>query len=127
MSGNYLYDTDVIIQYLKGDIGAKKLIESDTGRQCISVITIAEIYSKVRGKNELEAIKSITEYFTIQDINAKIAEMAGLYQKKHGKKYALKLRNAMMAATAEYNSLELKTLDVEGYPMIKQIEIAYKK
>jgi predicted nucleic acid-binding protein len=61
--GKYLYDTDVIIDYLKGEPKARDLLEEETGMQCISVVTVAELYAGARDTRECDIIKGLTEYF----------------------------------------------------------------
>ncbi|MCL5886782.1 MAG: PIN domain-containing protein, partial [Actinobacteria bacterium] len=47
-----LLDTDVIIEYLRGRDEAVRYIESLEGELYVSAITVAELYSGVRGSDE---------------------------------------------------------------------------
>lgn len=125
--GKYLYDTDVIIDYLKGEPKARDLLEEETGMQCISVVTVAELYAGARDARECEVIKGLTEYFEVITINQEIAKEGGLYKQKYHKSHSVALPDGLIGATAICLGLELKTLNIKHYPMIKNIKAAYSK
>lgn len=129
MSGTakHLYDTDVIIDYMKGNEQARDLLESTECKQCISVITVAELYAGVRNLREKGAIKDLSEYFEVMDINREIATRAGLWKKDYFKSHNVVLPDALIAGTAEHYGLELKTLNVKHYPMLTALVPAYIK
>jgi predicted nucleic acid-binding protein len=129
MSGTakHLYDTDVIIDYMRGNEQAKELLESQDGKQCISVITVTELYAGVRNLRERGAVKGLSEYFEVMDINRDIATKAGLWKKEYHKSHNVLVPDALIAATADYYGLDLKTLNVKHYPMLEGLEAAYKK
>lgn len=126
-TGKHLYDTDVIIDYMRGNSQAKDLLESQEGKQCLSVITIAELYAGVRNIREKGAVKGLSEYFEVMDINRDISERAGLWKKEYHKSHGVLLPDALIAATAAHYGLELKTLNVKHYPMIVELKAAYLK
>jgi predicted nucleic acid-binding protein len=125
--GKYLYDTDVIIDYLKGESEARALLEEETGMQCISVVTVAELYAGARDMKECEVIKGLAEYFEVIDINQEIAKEGGLYKQKYHKSHNVALPDGLIGATAICLGLELKTLNIKHYPMIKYLKAAYRK
>ena len=126
-TGKYLYDTDVIIDYMKGEEKVKDLLENFDGKQCLSVITVAELYAGVRNMRDKGAIKGLSEYFEVMDINRDIATKAGLWKKEYYKSHNVALPDALIAATANYYGLTLKTLNVKHYPMIEDLTPAYVK
>ena len=125
--GKYLYDTDVIIDYLKGESEARDLLEEEAGMQCISVVTVAELYAGARDMKECEVIKGLAEYFEVIDLNQEIAKEGGLYKKKYYKSHNMALPDGLIGATAICLGLELKTLNIKHYPMIKNLKAAYSK
>ena len=125
--GKYLYDTDVIIDYMRGEEKAKSLLEGIEGKQCLSVITVVELYAGVRNMRDKGAIKGLSEYFVVMDINRDIATKAGLWKKDYHKSHNVLLPDALIAATAGYYGLELKTLNIKHYPMIEGLSSAYLK
>ena len=126
-AGKYLYDTDVIIDYMRGEEKAKNLLEGTEGKQCLSVITVAELYAGVRNMRDKGAIKGLSEYFEVMDINRDIATKAGLWKKDYHKSHNVLLPDALIAATASYYGLEIKTLNTKHYPMIEELKPAYIK
>lgn len=126
-TGKRLYDTDVIVDYLKGNKQASDLLEGVESKQCLSVITVAELYAGVRNIREKSVIKGLSEYFEVMDINREIAEKAALWKKEYHKSHNVMLPDALIAATAEYYGLELKTLNIKHYPMIEGLKSAYIK
>jgi predicted nucleic acid-binding protein len=126
-AGKYLYDTDVIIDYMKGEEKAKHLLEGAEGKQCLSVITVSELYAGVRNMRDKGAVQGLSEYFEVIDINRDIATRAGLWKKDYHKSHNVLLPDALIAATAYQHGLELKTLNVKHYPMIEGLKPAYTK
>ena len=126
-AGKHLYDTDVIIDYMRGEEKAKNMLEETEGKQCISVITVAELYAGVRNMRDKGAVKGLSEYFEVMDINRDIATKAGLWKKDYHKSHNVLLPDALIAATACYYGLELKTLNIKHYPMIEGLSSAYLK
>ena len=47
---NYLIDTDVIIDYLRGNPKAKTFFEKIPGNLYLSSITVAELYADIKGE-----------------------------------------------------------------------------
>ncbi len=125
--GKFLYDTDIIIDYLRGNNKAKELLAEDQGKQCISVITVAELYVGVRSDKEQEVIEKLTEYFEVVEINKEIAKVGGMFKRQYAKSHNVLLPDSLIAASAIYYFLELKTLNVKHYPMIENIKPAYLK
>jgi len=58
---------------------------------------------------------------------AGICKAGGLCKRKYGRSHGIGLADAILAATAEAENAELKTLVVKHYPMIKGLTPAYKK
>ena len=125
--GKFLYDSDVLIDFLRGEEKAKSVLFSSANKQCISVITVSELYAGIRSDKEEVVIKGLVDYFQVLEINKEIGRLAGLYKKQYYKSHQVVLPDALIAATAEYFCLELKTLSIKHYPMIKAIKPAYLK
>jgi predicted nucleic acid-binding protein len=60
-------------------------------------------------------------------LTVEIAIAGGLYERDFGKSHGVGLADAILAATAEAEKAELKTLNVKHYPMIKGLKPAYIK
>jgi len=59
--------------------------------------------------------------------SAEIAKAGGLYKRDYGKSHGVGFADAILAATAEAENAELKTLNTKHYPMLKGLRPAYKK
>jgi predicted nucleic acid-binding protein len=58
---------------------------------------------------------------------ALILEAGGLYKRDYGKSHGVGLAEAILAASAEAEHAELKTLNITHYPMVKNLKPVYKK
>jgi predicted nucleic acid-binding protein len=60
-------------------------------------------------------------------VSAAIAKAAGLHKRDYAKSHGVGLADAVVAATANAEGAELKTLNIRHYPMLKGIRPAYTK
>lgn len=122
-----MFDTDVLVDYLRGQPKAIKYLEGIKGPVYISVLTVAELYAGVRGKTEEKLLEQFLEAFQILDAEMQIAVQGGLYRRDYGKSHGVGLADAMIAATAERADATLVTLNKKHYPMLKNITVPYRK
>lgn len=124
---NFLVDTDLLIDHLKGKAEAKETLRvlARRGRVFFSVLSEAEIYAGVRKGEEGEvgilfgAMKGI-------EVTSEICRLGGGYKHKYGKSHGTSLIDALIAATAYKNSLTLIIRNKRHYPMPEiQIEVPY--
>ena len=127
MSNTVLLDTDVLIDFLRGENKAISFIEKFFSQIILSPIVVAELYAGVRGANELAVLDNFISKFRVVPINTEIARAGGLYKRDFGKSHGVGLADAILAATAENEKAKLKTLNVKHYPMIRGLKPAYKK
>jgi len=127
MSRAIVVDTDVVIDFLRGDDKAITFIGKFSSHIILSSIVIAELYAGVKGTDELSVLSNFVSLFRIVSIDSDIAKAGGLYKRDFGKSHGVGLADAILAATADKENAELKTLNVKHYPMIKGLEPAYKK
>lgn len=115
----YLLDTDVLIWILRGN---KEIIQKISGYKDnfpigISVITIAEVYKNIFSSELSRAEDFLNEHIQF-DVNQKIAKTAGFYWQEYSKKIKnLSLADCLIAATANYHSAKLVTLNSKHFPM----------
>ncbi|RLG32121.1 type II toxin-antitoxin system VapC family toxin, partial [Methanosarcinales archaeon] len=96
-------------------------------RIILSSIVVAELYAGVKGEEEQFILDSFVSLFPVVHVTAEIARYGGLYKRDYGKSHGVGLADAILAATAELEGAELKTLNVKHYPMFKGVRPAYKK
>ena len=127
MQDSILVDTDVLIDFLRGDNKAVAFIENFTSRIILSSIVVAELYAGVKGSQELAVLENFLSLFRIVPVTAGIAKKGGIYKRDFGKSHGVGLADAILAATADMEKAILKTLNVKHYPMIKGLQPAYRK
>jgi len=127
MSTEKLVDTDVLVDFLRGNEKAIKLIDRFSSQIILSPIVVAELYAGVKGDDELSVLNNFISFFRIVPIDAEIAKAGGLYKRDFGKSHGLGLADALLAATADKENAEILTLNVKHYPMINDLKPAYIK
>jgi len=65
--------------------------------------------------------------FPVIPVGAEIAKRGGLYKRDYGKSHGVSFADAVLAAAAEAENAQLKTLNTQHYPMIKGLSPAYRK
>jgi len=127
MSKAILLDTDVLIDFLRGNDKAIAFIDEFSPYIIFSSIVVAELYAGVKGDKELSVLDDFVSLFRVVSIDADIAKAGGIYKRDFGKSHGVGLADAILAATADKENAELKTLNVKHYPMFKDLKPAYKK
>ena len=122
-----LVDTDVLVDFLRGDERAVSFIYENSSRIILSPIVIAELNAGVKGDAELSALNSFVSFFRVVQIDSEIAKSGGLYKRDFGRSHGVGLADALLAATADRENADLKTLNVKHYPMISNLKPAYRK
>ncbi len=127
MARSILLDTDVLVDFLRGHMKAVDFVNKYNARIILSSIVVAELYAGVKGDAEQAALQHFVSLFRVVSVSAEIAEAAGLYKRDFGKSHGVGLADAILAATAEAENAELKTLNTKHYPMLKHLKPAYNK
>lgn len=127
MAGAILLDTDVLVDFFRGHSNAIAFINAHSTRIILSSIVVAELYAGVKGATEQAALENFVSIFRVVPVSAEIAKAGGLYKRDYGKSHGVGLADAILAATAEAEMAELKTLNTKHYPMLKGLRPAYKK
>lgn len=127
MTGSFLLDTDILVDFFRGYGKAVIFINVNSSRIILSSIVIAELYAGVKGESELTLLENFVSLFRILPVTSEIAKTGGLYKRDYGKSHGVGLADAIIAATCEAEKVELKTLNIKHYPMINGLKPAYKK
>jgi len=122
-----LLDTDVLVDFFRGHSKAVAFVNAHSTRIILSSIVVAELHAGVKADAEQAALENFVSLFRIVPVSAKIAQAGGLYKRDYGKSHGVGLADAILAATAEAENAELKTLNAKHYPMLKGLRPAYKK
>jgi tRNA(fMet)-specific endonuclease VapC len=111
-----LFDTDIIIEFLRGNEAAKRVMMSieDEDMPCCSVVTVAEIRAGMK-EEEQAATMALLESFDILSIDKKVAQLAGDLKRKI-RQQQLELDDCFIAATALIHQAVLITHNPKHYP-----------
>jgi len=127
MTEDYLIDTDVIIEYLRGSHQAIEYLEELDGSLYISVLSVAELYSGVRGNNEERALEQFLLAFVIINVDEKLAKMGGMHRRKYHSSHGTGLADAIIAASAQEIDAVLVTFNQRHYPMYEKVDVPYHR
>ena len=127
MAERLLIDTDVLIDYLRGQAEAVSYLESLTGSLLVSVITLAELYAGVRAGAERTKLDEFIRAFEITLVDREVAIRGGLYRRDYMKSHQVGLADALIAATAEHRQAALVTLNSKHFPMLANVIVPYQK
>lgn len=122
-----LVDTDVMIDFLRGHPKAVAFVKEHASRIILSSIAAAELYAGVRSEEELVVLDNLLALFRVVPVSPALARTGGLHKRDYFKPHGVGLADAIVAATAESENADLKTLNIKHYPMIKGLKPAYTK
>ena len=127
MSRNILIDTDIVIDFLRGDKQVLSHFKSVSDSICFSAITVAEIYAGIKGKKEESEVERLFSIFPVIATTNEIARVAGRFVKQYRPSHSIEVPDAVIAATCLVSDSELHTLNSKHYPMFKDLKPPYKK
>ena len=127
MARPILLDTEVLVDFFRGYSKAVAFINANSSRIILSSIVVAELYAGVKGDAEQTTIENFVSLFRVIPVGVEIAKAGGLYKRDYGKSHGVGLADAILAATAEVENAELRTLNIKHYPMIKGVSPPYNK
>ena len=124
---NYLVDTDVLIDYLRGNHKAIKFLESTDARLLISAISVAELYAGVRDGKERGEIDIFISAFKFIPIDFEISKKGGLIRRDYGKSHGCGFGDSLIAASAILTNSTVVTLNIKHFKMLENVKVPYKK
>lgn len=127
MSLIVLVDTDIVIDFLRGDQQAISHLKAESDSLCFSAITVAEIYTGIKNRKEETEIERLFTIFPVIAVTGEIAREAGKFVKLYRPSYSVQIPDALIAATCLLSDSQLHTLNVRHYPMFNGLKPPYKK
>lgn len=121
-----LVDTDVMIDFLRGQPQAVAYMQTLELPLHLSTITVAELYAGIR-ENERAVLNQTLALCEVHPVSMPVAERGGLWRRDYRASYGVGLNDALIAATAVLAKLPLVTLNAKHYPMLDSVEIPYRK
>jgi predicted nucleic acid-binding protein len=121
-----LLDTTVLIDLSRGNSTAAEYVDSERTAGTIlfiSVISAMELVAGCRNKQEVAKIKKLVAEFTLLHLSpassARAYELMLLFNKSHG----MAIPDALIAATAVTNNLEMASDNVRHFAMIPDLRL----
>ncbi|HEY7824888.1 MAG TPA: type II toxin-antitoxin system VapC family toxin [Acidimicrobiia bacterium] len=121
-----LFDTDVLIEHLKGNRAATALLleAAATGQAACSVLTRFELLAGMR-LNERSEIRGLLASMDNLEVSVDIATRAGEWARTYRLSHeGISPIDYVIAATAEIHGSDLLTQDVKHFPMFPELEPA---
>ena len=127
MTKRLLLDTDVLIDFLRGQPQAVQLLEDTDCEFHVSAVSVAELYVGVRDGQEREVLDQLVGVLRTIEISTEIAQQAGLWRREYGKSHGTGILDALIAACADALQIPLATLNVKHFPMLPRVSAPYRK
>ena len=118
-----LFDTDVLIWALRGDVNSAKVID-ETERRYISAVNYMELMQGARDKTEQRQIKNFLAAleFEVLPINEAVSHRASIFIEEYALKSGIQLADALVFATACEHSQCLCSANQKHFRVIESLE-----
>lgn len=105
-----IIDTDILIWFFRNNTKAVEIVRTSLPFS-VSVITSMEIMQGMKNKRELERMKTMFSFLgvNILQINESISQLAEKFVEKYALSHAMKLPDALIAATCVIHHQPLLT------------------
>ena len=120
-----LFDSNILIGYLRNQREALQFLEAQTEQPAVSVVSIVELYAGAKSRQEEQKIELLLGQAKRLPLNVEIAQRAGAFVRIYRASHAVEPLDAIIAATAEHHGLRLATLNVKHFPMFPKLKRAY--
>ena len=122
-----MLDTDVLIDFLRGQPQAVQLLEDIDCEFYLSAVSVAELYVGVRDGREREVLDQLVGLLQTIEISTEITRQAGLWRREYGKSHGTGIIDALIVACADASQIPLATLNVKHFPMLPNVSAPYRK
>ena len=122
-----LFDTDVLIEHLRGNERATALLLNASSREeaACSVLTRFELLAGMRS-DERSRIRQLLDSLTNLEVSLEAANRAGEWARQYRKSHeGISSIDYMIAATAELHGADLLTMNAKHFPMYSDLEPAF--
>ncbi|MFA6037326.1 MAG: type II toxin-antitoxin system VapC family toxin [Legionellales bacterium] len=123
-----IFDTDIFIWIERGHKKAAELLENANERK-ISIQTFMELLQGARNKTEQKNIREFVKQFNIHVLpfTENIGHRAAIYIEEYALSARMRSGDAIIAATAMENDLELVTGNKKHYSVIANLKTHFFK
>ena len=125
MQSDILLDTNVVIDFLRGNDLAVSLVRALAAPPAVSVVTMAEIFAGLKNRRDEAGAQAFFSDSVLLSIGPEVAQRSGVFARHYRVSHGLDIPDALIAATAEHHNLPLATLNVKNFPMFPKLKRAY--
>ncbi|MGR3310738.1 MAG: type II toxin-antitoxin system VapC family toxin [Candidatus Brocadiales bacterium] len=119
---NLLVDTDVLIDISKGSSAAAKFLDNLKGDVYIGRVSAMELIAGARDKREQRIIEEFINGYQIKELSEPIGNKAYEYLKQYSRSHGLVAMDAIVAATAVVNDLNLASKNEKHFRPLKNLK-----
>lgn len=120
-----LFDTNILIEFLRDRPDARNFLEEQKEQPRISVGSVMELYAGFKNRREEQSGERLLSEAHILPVTHDIAKRAGVFSRLFQASHGLDDIDAIIAATAEHHDLKLATLNAKHFPMFPKLKSAY--
>ena len=122
--GVMIFDTDIFIWVQRGNAKAAALIDGTKDR-FLSVQTYMELLQCAKDKQQLRLVKRfISDFrFSVLPLTENIGHRALVYVEEYGLSSGMRAGDAIIAATASENGMQLATGNAKHFRVVKELEL----
>jgi predicted nucleic acid-binding protein len=119
----YLVDTNIMVDFTRGNAKAADYLDSLGGACLLSSITALELIAGARRQREVKDLDIIISAFERVELTPDIARRAYYLMKTHAKSAGLQTLDSLIAATALEDGLTLATKNRKHFQMIGDLKL----
>ena len=121
---NYLLDTCILIDYLRGEQSVYNLLVNNSKiKLSMSTVTMMELMIGALNKREVDYIQKAFKSIDIIYIDKDISKMAEELIIKYSKSHNLQIDDALIAATSIKMNVELITYNISDFKFIPHVKL----
>lgn len=119
-----IFDTDVLIWYLRGNVEAAAAID-DASDKAISLVTLMELLQGANNKREAHQIKGFLKEFCFETLplSERIGYRASIYVEEYALSHGTGVADALVAATAVEENRVLLSGNIKHFKCIKDLQL----
>ena len=119
-----MYDTDVLIWFIRGNEKAARAFENDSGK-CLSIQSDRELLQGARDKEEQKQLKDFIFAFdfAVLPMSENIGHRALVYVEEYALSAGMRSADALVAATAVENNMTLMTGNTKHFRAVSELQL----
>lgn len=120
-----LLDSCILVDLLRRKQDAQRFVLTRQEQPCVCAVSVMELLAGARSQREEASIEALLATFRWVAIDETVFRLGGNFLRHYRSSHGIDVPDALIAATAEHHGLDLATLNVKHFPMIKGLKAAY--